>query len=258
MPMNEKYMKPRKSLISIADVLKTGRRMSTESEGILKYRVPDMEIAVSAVPATHQGGDFYGIVYQGHRRTAIFIGDVAGHDFSSTIPATEAISFFDENREDLVHPHIFLKNLNNRMYPLLNSVGRFLTVAVCLLDVENNLISYASAGHPPMLKYNPGGGRVKTVGERMLPIGFEEDLNFKLIQVEFLPGDSLVFYTDGLTSVRNGSKEEFGIQRIKRLLEFSGKNPQETIKKLLEEYEEFCRGGADSDDCTIICALRTS
>lgn len=249
--------KPRKSLVSIADVIKTGERMSTEHGGVRRYLVPEMEIAVSALPATHQGGDFYGIIFLGNGRTALFIGDVAGHDFSSSIPATEAITFFDDNKERLLHPHLFLKDLNSHMFPLLNSVGRFITAAVCIWDVNNHILSYASAGHPPAILVSDAGQTVHQVGEHMLPIGFEKDLSFKLVQKDLLPGDRMLFYTDGLSSGRDAENEEFGIERIENLMRAAGPDTIAAVNAIKKAHDDFCSVTKEKDDCTIICAART-
>lgn len=247
--------KRRKSLVRIADVIRTGERLSTEDKGVVSYLLPDMEVAVSALPATVQGGDFHGIIYLGNSRTAIFIGDVAGHDFSSSIPAAEAIDYFDDNRDKLIHPHLFLRGLNDKMYKSLSSVGRFLTAAVCLLDLENNVLSYASAGHPPSLLYSSETGHVKLVGKRMLPVGFEEDLSFKLIQNELLPGDSIMLYTDGISSGRSAQKEEFGTDRMSSILQ-KHKGKTTAVHDTIADQKTFCENSPESDDRTIILSRR--
>jgi len=255
--MAGKQKKPRKSLVSIADVIRAGERMSTEHGGVRRYLTPEMEISVSALPATHQGGDFYGIIVLGNGRTALFIGDVAGHDFSSSIPATEAVNFFDENQEKLLHPHLFLKDLNNYMFPLLSSVGRFITAAVCVWDVNNHVLSYASAGHPPAVLVSDSGAAVHQVGERMLPVGFERDLSFKLVRKDLLPGDRMLLYTDGLSSGRDSEGEEFGIERIEELMRNSGPDTTAAVNAIKKSLEDFCCDLKEKDDCTIICAART-
>lgn len=248
--------KGKKSLIRIADVIRAGERLSTEHKGVLNYLLPDLEVAVSSMPASTQGGDFHGLIYLDSNRAAIFIGDVAGHDFSSSIPAAEAIRYFDDNHEKLLHPHLFLRSLNSKMHKPLSSVGRFITAAVALLDLNANIISYSSAGHPQAMLFNHEENTVEMIGERMLPVGFEDNLSFKLIQKHFLPGDMLLLCTDGITSGRSAEKEEFGVDRLREILVSNSGTPAEIVHKIVQEHRAFCINSPETDDETIVLARR--
>ncbi len=254
--MKSENNRQRTSLISIADVLKTGDRMSTQDSGVLGFLVPGFEIAVSVLPASHQGGDVYGIIFLGQSRTAVFIGDVAGHDFSSSILATSVIDYFEKNMEDLQFPNIFYKKANRDLYRSFSSVGRFFTTALCVLDAENSMVTYSSAGHPPALIFRSGdNGKIEAIGEKMLPIGFEKELSFPLTDTHFGPGDRIMMYTDGISSGRNSDNEEFGMDRIAASSsKCDGARP--SVKSLLSAHDEFCLDTPEIDDRTIICVMR--
>lgn len=246
----------RSSLISIADVLKTGDRMNTQDSGVVGYLAPGFELAVCALPASHQGGDVFGIIYLGQSRTAVFIGDVAGHDFSSSILATSVIDYFEKNMESLQYPNIFFKKANRDLYRSFCSVGRFFTTALCVLDAENNRVTYSSAGHPPALLLRAeGNSRIETLGEKMLPIGFEKELSFPLQDAHFNTGDRLLMYTDGVSSGRNGDNDEFGIDRIASCAAKSD-GSRSSVSSVLAAHDEFCRDTPEMDDRTIICVMR--
>jgi serine phosphatase RsbU (regulator of sigma subunit) len=244
------------SLISISDVLRAGRRMSTEEQGVARYLLPGLDTHLASIPAGAQGGDFYGMVYLQQGRTAVFVGDISGHDFSSSIVAAQVIEYIDNNQEALAFPHLFLHEMSNALYDTLNSVGRFFTAALCVADVERNTLTYASAGHPPSLMYSSEHKRIISVGGKSLPVGFEPDTAYQVYQRDFLPGDTLLIYTDGISSARSADKDEFGMQRLAAHVLAHGRSPRTMIPDLIHIINEFCAGAPGVDDITAICLSR--
>lgn len=245
------------SLIRISDVLKAGDRLSTGGDGPRRYLLPGIEVSLSSQPAGAQGGDFYGMVYMEHGRTAVFVGDISGHDFSSSIVAAQVVEYIDRHQDALAHPHLFLHKMAIAQYKKLTAVGRFFTAAVCVVDIENNILSYANAGHPPALLFRGISGDVIEVGGKSLPIGFDEIINYNQIQFDFHPGDVLLLYTDGLSSARNGEKDEFGTDRIRNLLMRWAHDPASVISRLYESLEAFTGTSTNTDDLTTVCLART-
>lgn len=245
------------SLILIADVLKSGDRLSTAGEGPRRYLLPGLEVCLSSQPAGSHGGDFYGMVYLQNDRTAMFVGDISGHDFSSSIVAAQVIEYIDRNQDALAYPHLFLHKMGIAQYKKLTAVGRFFTAAACVADIEHNLLTYAGAGHPPGLLFRCAHGDVIEIGGKSLPIGFDEVIHYNLLEYAFNPGDILLLYTDGLSSARNAEKEEFGTERICNLLLRWAHDPAAIITRLNESLQTFTGAQTFTDDLTIICVART-
>jgi phosphoserine phosphatase RsbU/P len=246
------------SVVRILDVLRTGDRLSTGEKGVRRYTLTGLEVAVSAVPAGTMGGDFHGIIHLDHGCTAVFIGDIAGHDFSSSILATSVLKYIEENREDLIHPNLFLRAMNRDLYRGLSSVARFFTAAICMIDIETNLLSYGSAGHPPGLIARADGDTVTAIGRKAMPLGFEREISFSLIQTEFMPGDQILLYTDGVSGARNRAKQEFGQTRLEELLRESCGDPVRAVGAIFKQHNIFASGGPETDDRTIVCAARVN
>ena len=255
-------MNPRKkqttspSLIRISDVLRSGQRMSTGEEGAAHYLLPGLDISLASVPEGAQGGDFYGMVYLQEGRTAVFVGDISGHDFSSSIVAAQVIEYIDANQDALAFPHLFLHEMSNTLYDILSSVGRFFTAALCVADVESNTLSYASAGHPPALMFRAADQQVAPVGGKSLPVGFEEDISYQLLRCDFMPGDTLLLYTDGVSSARSADKDEFGLNRMAAILKASAAKPRALVPRLMAAVADFTRDATGGDDITAICLAR--
>jgi serine phosphatase RsbU (regulator of sigma subunit) len=75
--------------------------------------------------------------------------------------------------------------------------------------------------------------------------------------VKFNPGDIIVLYTDGITEMRNENKEEYGIQRVKRLiLKNSHLNAAEILDILIHDVETFRGETPPHDDTTALVFKR--
>ncbi|HOX27630.1 MAG TPA: PP2C family protein-serine/threonine phosphatase [bacterium] len=245
------------SLIKILDVLKTGDQLTTDSGAVRNFELTGLSVAVSAIPAGTQGGDFHGIIELDGYHTAVFIGDIAGHDFSSSILATRVIRYIEDNREKLLHPHLFLRTMNGDLFKELSAVGRFFTSAICVVDTAVGRIMYASAGHPPGLLLRADSGNMVEVGIKAMPLGFEREVSFQSVTTEFLPGDRLLMYTDGVSGARSAGKEELGQHRLEDLLRSSRGSAAETVLKVVEYAGRFGQGGPDTDDRTVVCINAT-
>jgi sigma-B regulation protein RsbU (phosphoserine phosphatase) len=68
-----------------------------------------------------------------------------------------------------------------------------------------------------------------------------------------MPGDKVVFYTDGIVEAMNDNDEIFGFDRLLETVSGSpGAGAAELQQTILEKVHEFAGGGAQHDDLTII------
>ncbi len=67
-----------------------------------------------------------------------------------------------------------------------------------------------------------------------------------------MPGDVLVFYTDGVTEAENRSVEEFGMERLSATVRRgSSLSAEELMAKIYDAAADFCSDEFD-DDVTIL------
>ena len=66
-------------------------------------------------------------------------------------------------------------------------------------------------------------------------------------------GDTVVFYTDGITEARNPRLEEFVEHRLLELIEQHGNGRARELRdKILGEVHSFCNGAEQHDDITMV------
>lgn len=72
----------------------------------------------------------------------------------------------------------------------------------------------------------------------------------------FNPNDNLFLYTDGLVEARNSNKEQFGQERLLKILQ---KNfvPKQQIANVFQEVAKFCDKKFE-DDVTMLAIRRKS
>jgi len=77
--------------------------------------------------------------------------------------------------------------------------------------------------------------------------------------VKLNPGDIVILYTDGVTEMRNEQQEEYGLQRVNRLIvENSYLNAEEIVRLIVDDLEKFRGQEPPHDDTTILVLKRTS
>jgi len=123
----------------------------------------------------------------------------------------------------------------------------------------NRDVSYASAGHNPMILYRGQSDTTYFLKPKGIPVGIntpDQELFRKTISVEKLrlrQDDMLVIYTDGITEAMNTEREQFGEGRLLAAIKTYGHlTPQEFSDKLNAEIEEFTGGAPQNDDITLV------
>ena len=103
----------------------------------------------------------------------------------------------------------------------------------------------------------PQNNIVQDLAKGEMALGVMENIEYTNHSIQIKPGDSLVFYTDGLTETFSKQGEIFGVERLKRMLTCCEK---ETVNQLMasfnEELDKFRDGNPPSDDLTMIVIKR--
>src|SRR2546428_3162586 len=137
--------------------------------------------------------------------------------------------------------------------------GMFVTMFYVVLDSVNRVVTYASAGHNPMILYRGESDATYFLKPKGIPVGIDApdaDLFRRTISVERLTlkqEDMIVIYTDGITEAMNPAREQFGEARllgaIKRHAHLSAQEFSEALDK---EIHEFTAGAPQNDDITLV------
>ncbi|MGC4790186.1 SpoIIE family protein phosphatase [Micromonospora sp. DT178] len=160
------------------------------------------------------GGDFYDVVPLPDGRWLVVIGDVSGKG----VQAATVTGLVRDVIRVLVGDGKPLPEALARVNETLieRGGGRYCTLALAAVgpgDGDQLDVSLHLAGHDrPVLL--PAGGGARFVGTGGTALGLLDSIASPTAEVPLDPGDSLVFYTDGVTERRRG-RELFGTDRLR-------------------------------------------
>jgi sigma-B regulation protein RsbU (phosphoserine phosphatase) len=223
---------------------------------------PRFEVYGTMVPAKVVGGDFYDFARIDENRLGLLIGDVSGKGVPAALTMAQLLAEFRLGAAGVKSPAELLAKLNEGLVQR-SQRGMFCTVAVVAIDLRDGRLLGANAGHHPMLVASEG--RIVNILEASgPPIGVLPGISWEDETGTIEPGETLLFYTDGIVEARSGATRapgttpqgEFGLQRVERVIrERYPTSPRQLVDSIVGEVQDFCAPMSPHDDCTMI-ALR--
>lgn len=110
----------------------------------------------------------------------------------------------------------------------------------------------ACGGHPPPYLLSPATG-VTAIGVPGALLGAFDDATWEEIEIVAQPGETLVFYTDGVTDTRGERGELFGQERLEELLAgVTALDPDEIATRVDSTLQAFERGPQRDDVALLV------
>ncbi len=220
-----------------------------------KLILPGLDLTGGLIPASEIGGDAFDYIPMPDGRYLAYLGDVTGHGVPAGILSSVANALLYSMRAE---PNLLI--LAERLNDVLRdkTVDRlFMTLALLIWDEKNSKLNYLSAGHPPAILYSD---RARTAEEHRLKgiaLGMVNNVS-PLLEVKEIPletNDVFVVYSDGIPEARNPAGEEYGLDRLKKLILSAAKDlyTAEAIKNaILSDVIDFIGGLEHRDDITVL------
>jgi phosphoserine phosphatase RsbU/P len=198
------------------------------------------DISAYVFPTEEVSGDYYDWVKIFDDQIGVIIADAAGKG----IPAALLVAFLRASLRSSVQtgyaPHIAMSKVNNLLWDSVES-HQFVTALYGILDATNKTFVYSNAGHNPPLLINANGDyRYIEYGD--LPLGMFRSMRYHQHFIRLEKGQTLVLYTDGMTEADNADGEEFGRERLAKLvldgIHLSAKELIDFIRKGVQEFTD--------------------
>jgi phosphoserine phosphatase RsbU/P len=204
-------------------------------------------VAARYAPMTAVAGDFYEFLPTVGPRAGLFVADVSGHGVPAALIASMVKIAINSQLQHAASPERLMAGVNEALCG--STQGQFVTAAYVYLDAERGELCYAGAGHPPMLLLRQG--QVSAIEENGLLMGVFSSAAYNSTQRALAPGDRLLLYTDGVIEAANGGEEEFGQERLGKLLASSASMTVEVVADLiLSTVQDWAP--AQMDDLTVV------
>jgi sigma-B regulation protein RsbU (phosphoserine phosphatase) len=215
-----------------------------------------LEIASICRPAREVGGDYYDFIPEGSECLSIVIGDVSGKGVSAAFYMTMVKGIIKTLSKKTQSPKLLLSELNEIFF---ESTPKeiFISAIYGRFDMQNRTLTFARAGHNPLIVTKSLGGEPQLLNPRGIAIGLERGKIFaatieeKSMAVE--PGDLFVFYTDGISESMNSKGEEFGEDRLRQLVsQHASVSAQALLDIIIRDVNEFSANTSQHDDFTLV------
>ncbi|MES0489173.1 MAG: GAF domain-containing SpoIIE family protein phosphatase [Leptospirales bacterium] len=214
---------------------------------------PRLSIHTKYIPYHQVGGDFYRFFDLGHDKYGVLVVDVSGHGLSAALISVMVNTMLSTIPFESLHePARFFNEINTSLQGRLG--GNFLTAFYAIIDVENNKVSYANAGHTEGVYYKKSEDAFIHLNAKGPLLGVWPDPYFEQIDIEIHSGDRMFIYTDGLLElVGENSMEMIDESELRNILRenltLSGKNIR---NKIIDTILKQTSDSEFNDDVTLI------
>lgn len=195
-------------------------QQSLVPETFRRYREADVSLLLK--PCGHVGGDLVGMFSARSDQVGFYNIDVSGHGITSAMMTARlggylSPKYFDQNvgigsrKKDsysLRDPGEVAKTLNERLVAD-RGIEEYFTMVYCTADLPTGKVKLVQSGHPHPLLIRKDG-HLEFVGSGGVPIGLLPEIEVEQFEVQLMPGDSLLLYSDGFTecTLKNGKMLE--------------------------------------------------
>lgn len=219
--------------------------------------LPEAMICGFFIPSFEVGGDYYDyfLKYNDKKEAtslAITVIDVSGKAMKAAMHAVHTSglilarfpSDLPEQVLTAINPFIFSKT----------DKKTFITGVMAEYFFESKILKVANAGHClPILKRNGKASYIETPDPRF-PLGIMKDVQYKALDLQLLPGDIVLFYSDGLPEAQNTKMQRFGFENVLTLMEeldddaITSSDICQLIKRKVQMFSAYQM----ADDTTIV------
>lgn len=217
--------------------------------------IPTVSLAAHYGTSRWAGGDYYDFFPLSDGRYGILVADVSGHGTPAAVVMAITHSIAHAYPGPPHPPGNLLEYVNERLTAAYTGqLGTFVTAFYGLYDPATRELEYASAGHNPPRRRRVDGTVEALNSVHNLPLGILAGEKFEHVRVQFEPGETVVFYTDGITEAHSPDGQLFGTERLDEVLRQPPASAPETLQAILNAVETFANGRAPEDDQTVVVA----
>ena len=216
-----------------------------------KKNPPSLEVEAFFQPARFVAGDLYDFYPLGESRYGIFIADVSGKGVPAALIMAQTVTLFRLLASEF-SPAEVLEKINRQLCKMLK--GKFVTALYLVYDASSKRITVCSAGHAPLAIYRASKKEIEFIDPNAgPPLGILSSVTYADFSLSTEKGDVVVLYTDGVTEARNRKREDFGEERLTKVLRVNAETPLGELRdKISQEILGFSQGAKQHDDITFI------
>ena len=225
--------------------------------GLLPARTQQIdgwEVSYHYQPAGAVSGDYCDLIRDQDQSLHFVLGDVSGKGVAASMLMAHLNAMF----RTLISINLPLEQMMERASRVFceSTLPTQYATLVYGRASTNGEVELCNAGHlPPLLIQQ---GKVTSIAATGLPVGIFCSESFSVSRIQMNKGDSLFLYTDGLSECMDGAGNEYGAERLSRLLNDNHTlSPESIISLCRQELRTFAEGRLPGDDLTLMAITRS-
>jgi len=231
-------------------------QMASEIQrNLLPQNMPDVtayEIAPHWEAAREVAGDFYDAFELDQHAMGTVIADVSDKGAPAALFMAVARTLIRSHAHAGLSEVETVSRTNDLLLQDADQSGMFVTLYYSQFDDDGRSV-HVNGGHNPPAFYHRASQSVDFLPTGGRALGWFPENPLQAIEIQLEPGDTIVYYTDGLTEAENPKAEPYGEKRLTNILKKLGGQSALAIKEaILQDVEKFCAGQPPFDDLTML------
>ena len=236
----------------LAHELRLGQQMQRNLLPQKMPSYPNVELASVYIPAKEVGGDFYDVFVKNDKKLVLAIADAAGKGVQAcfySLSVRNMLRTYAKEYEDVGEAML---QANNLFTIDTAETGMFVTVLMGYYDYSTGILNYSSHGHNPVLVRRIDG-KVERLHHLKIAMGVLSGAQKESHTIQLNKGDTLVFYTDGITDAHDETYLSFGENRLIECLQnVGGGSAAEVVEQIVAQVSAFAKKAPQHDDMTLL------
>lgn len=218
--------------------------------------MPGYQVAVHYRPCEAAGGDFYGWGDRGDGIVGMGVADVAGHGLRAAVVMAMLRTWMAAFRYTN-QPMSSLATHLNTFFKEIGGLQTFVTIILMKLNVKTGEYSIRNCGHPLARHRKLEGSVVRLDEGRMLPLGVgENEVEVPEGAGVLLPGEALVFFTDGITESIGKDGSFFDDDRLDAAIAVENASAECILRNIIQAVDDHREKTRQRDDECILVIRR--
>ncbi len=223
--------------------------------------VAGLRVAALTIPSQRIDGDFYDFFKHENQCLDVIVADVMGKGIPAALLAGATKSNFLEalchlmamSKGALPEPKEIVTLAHADMVRQLIDLESFVTLSYARLDLNRRVLDLVDCGHTGMMVVRAGTSLCETLHGNNLPLGIREGEIFDQMAIPFESGDLFLFYSDGITDMRNRDGELFGADRLSEFVRINrALEPEALVNAIRQAAVTFAQSDRLTDDLTCV------
>jgi len=227
------------------------------------------EVAALFKAAREVAGDFYDAFTLPDGNLVFVVGDVCGKGvgaalfmtlFRSLIRATATSDVYCSTEE------LTGMSLSNRLQHVVSftnhyvaqthgDANMFATLVAGFIEVHSGMLYYANCGNPAPIVFR-GGEHIASLAPTGPVIGVMDEAQFLVKEMQLLPGDILLVFSDGVTDFVDPEGDFLGEKPFLALINHQAETAGDLLQSIQIELEKYSSGAKQFDDITLVAVRR--